>query len=82
MGLTTLTTNAQESTVDSVMQHAKGKRFSIGGYGEVAMSRNFYSDHVSRYSDAVNPHTDVSTYHMPSSTWAMTSAKAGRLAQR
>ena len=60
MGMTTLTTSAQESTVDSVMQHAKGKRFSIGGYGEVAMSRNFYSDHVSRYSDAVNHKDDPS----------------------
>ena len=32
------------------MQHVNGKRLSVGGYGEVAMSRNFYSDHVSRYS--------------------------------
>ena len=25
-------------------------RLSVGGYGEVALSRNYYSDHVSRYS--------------------------------
>ena len=42
--------NAQTVAADSVMQHVNGKRLSIGGYGEVALSRNFYSDHVSRYS--------------------------------
>ena len=41
---------AQVDATDSVMQHAKGSRLSVGGYGEVAYSRNFYSDHVSRYS--------------------------------
>ena len=40
---------AQEVAGDSVMQHVTGKRLSIGGYGEVAMSRMFYSDHVNRY---------------------------------
>ena len=44
------TASAQTVAVDSVMQHVNGKRLSVGGYGEVAMSRNFYSDHVSRYS--------------------------------
>lgn len=43
-------TNAQASAGDSVMSHAKGNRLSVGGYGEVALSRNFFSDHVSRYS--------------------------------
>ena len=43
---------AQESTADSVMQHAKGNRLSVGGYGEVAYSRNFYSDNVYRYTRA------------------------------
>ena len=38
------------NAADSVMQHAKGHRLSVGGYGEVAYSRNFFSDHVSRYS--------------------------------
>ena len=42
--------SAQTVAADSVMQHVNGKRLSVGGYGEVAMSRNFYSDHVSRYS--------------------------------
>lgn len=44
------TVSAQTVAADSVMQHVNGKRLSVGGYGEVAMSRNFYSDHVSRYS--------------------------------
>lgn len=44
------TASAQTVAGDSVMQHVNGKRLSVGGYGEVAMSRNFYSDHVSRYS--------------------------------
>ena len=50
IGLSAMTTQAQEVAGDSVMQHAKGNKFSIGGYGEVAYSRNFFSDHVSRYS--------------------------------
>ena len=45
-----LQTQAQVSAGDSVMSHARGNRLSVGGYGEVAFSRNFYSDHVSRYS--------------------------------
>ena len=48
MGATALP--AQESAADSVMHHANGKRLSVGGYGEVAYSRNYFSDHVSRYS--------------------------------
>ena len=47
IGLSAMTTQAQEVAGDSVMQHAKGNKFSIGGYGEVAYSRNFFSDHVS-----------------------------------
>ncbi|MCR4773484.1 MAG: hypothetical protein K5854_03915 [Prevotella sp.] len=43
---------AQVNTADSVMSHAGGRKFSIGGYGEVAMSRNFYSDNIYRYSNA------------------------------
>ena len=50
IGLSAMTTQAQEVAGDSVMQHVKGNKFSIGGYGEVAYSRNFFSDHVSRYS--------------------------------
>jgi hypothetical protein len=44
--------NAQINASDSVVQHVKGNRLSIGGYGEVAMTRNFYSDNVFRYRDA------------------------------
>ena len=42
--------SAQVNASDSVMSHAKGNRLSVGGYGEVAMSRNFYSDNIYRYS--------------------------------
>ena len=49
---TVLTANAQVNAADSVMQHARGNRLSVGGYGEVAYSRNFYSDNVYRYSKA------------------------------
>lgn len=44
-----LSASAQENAGDSVISH-KQSRLSVGGYGEVAFSRNFYSDHVSRYS--------------------------------
>lgn len=54
------TTSAQTVAADSVMQHVNGKRLSVGGYGEVAMSRNFYSDHVSRYSLADEHKNDPS----------------------
>ena len=54
------TASAQIVAADSVMQHVNGKRLSIGGYGEVAMSRNFYSDHVSRYSLADEHKNDPS----------------------
>lgn len=45
------TTMAQVATADSVMQHANGKRLSIGGYGEITYSRNFYSDNGFRYTN-------------------------------
>ena len=48
--LLTMVVQAQENAGDSVMFHVKGNKLSMGGYGEVAYSRNFYSDHVSRYS--------------------------------
>ena len=54
------TASAQPVAADSVMQHVNGKRLSVGGYGEVAMSRNFYSDHVSRYSLADEHKNDPS----------------------
>lgn len=40
---------AQVNASDSVFSHAKGHRLSVGGYGEVAYSRNFYSDNVYKY---------------------------------
>ena len=42
---------AQSSAGDRVMTHAKGNRLSVGGYGEVAYSRHFYSDNIYRYSN-------------------------------
>ena len=51
---------AQVDAGDSVMNHAKGNRFSIGAYGEITYSRNFYSDHVSRYSQPENHKNDPS----------------------
>lgn len=59
-GLSATTAEAQTVAADSVYQHAKGNRLSIGGYGEVAYSRNFYSDHVSRYSQADEHKNDPS----------------------
>lgn len=42
---------AQSNASDSVMNHAGGKRLSIGGYGEAVYSRNFYSDNGNRYTN-------------------------------
>ena len=49
--LTAVTTHAQTSAADSVYQHAKGNRLSIGGYADIALTRNFFSDNVYRYSN-------------------------------
>ena len=46
-----MTASAQINAADSVMNHVKGNRLSVGGYGEVAYSRNFYSDNVYRYAN-------------------------------
>lgn len=51
MMLVSASMSAQESVADSVMQHTTGKRLSVGGYGEVAYSRNFYSDNQYRYKN-------------------------------
>lgn len=45
---------AQVSASDSVYQHVKGNRLSVGGYGEVALTRNFYSDNIFRYRASSN----------------------------
>ncbi len=60
MTIFALQVNAQESTMDSVMNKNRSNRLSVGGYGEVAMSRNFYSDHVSRYSQPEEHKNDPS----------------------
>ncbi len=59
LGMATAT-QAQESAADSVLQHAGGRRLSVGGYGEINFSRNFYSDHVSRYSQPEEHRNDPS----------------------
>ena len=68
-----LTTQAQVNAADSVMSHASGNRFSVGGYGEVALSRMFYSNNVYRYMDPGK---------YKKSIWATISARAGQWAQR
>lgn len=40
----------QTAVSDSTSQKSKPSRLTLGGYGEVGYSRNYYSDHVSRYS--------------------------------
>ena len=55
-----LEVQAQESTADSVMTHAKGNRLSVGGYGEVALSRHFYSDNQYRYRNPAKYKDDPS----------------------
>ena len=54
------TASAQVNAGDSVMQHVKGNRLSVGGYGEIGYSREFYSDHVNRYSSPANYKNDPS----------------------
>ena len=51
---------AQYSAADSVQNHVKGNRLSIGGYGEAAYTRNFYSDNVYRYTDPKSYKNDPS----------------------
>ena len=41
-------------------ENASDTRLSVGGYGEVAMSRNFYSDNVYRYSNPTKYKDDPS----------------------
>ena len=46
------TVSAHDLESDSIKTEAapKQRRLSIGGYGEVAMTRNFYSDSYLRYT--------------------------------
>ena len=67
-GVATVPVEAQVNASDSVQHHVLGNRLSVGGYGEIAYSRNFYSDNVYRYSDAAKtPATGVSMCRTPSS---------------
>lgn len=45
---------ATGSTRQDTQQRTFMSRLSLGGYGEVAYSRNFYSDNVNRYSHAAD----------------------------
>ncbi len=60
MGMVCTQAFTQVNAVDSVMEHANGKRLSVGGYGEVALSRNFYSDNIYRYTKASQYKNDPS----------------------
>ena len=53
-----LSISAQDS--DSIQQRSIKSRLSVGGYGEVCFSRNFFSDHVSRYSQPEEHKNDPS----------------------
>lgn len=44
------TISAQNVATDSVAQPEKKSKLTLGGYGEAAFSRNFYSDNQYRYS--------------------------------
>ena len=55
-----LTAQEQVNAGDSVLNHQGDSRLSVGGYGEVTYSRNFYSDHVSRYSQPEEHKNDPS----------------------
>jgi hypothetical protein len=50
----------QATVADSVMEHVRGNRLSLGGYGEIGFSREYYSDHVNRYSSPQNYRNDPS----------------------
>ena len=55
-------TSEEQSAVEcsSQKENKPKKPLSIGGYGEIAFSRNFYSDHVSRYSQPEQHKNDPS----------------------
>src|SRR5574344_2316587 len=55
-----LSAQAQVSASDSVMNHANKSRLSVGGYGEVAYSREFFSDNVYRFAKAADYKKDPS----------------------
>ena len=55
-----MTVSAQTSAGDSVLNHMGSSRLSVGGYGEICYSRNYFSDHVSRYSQPEEHKNDPS----------------------
>ena len=63
LALLPLGMQAQTSAGDSVLNHKGDSRLSVGGYGEVTYSRNYFSDHVSRYSQPEEHKNDPSHGH-------------------
>lgn len=53
-------TAAQDQQEQTQKDPEKKSRLSVGGYGEIAFSRNFFSDHVSRYSQPESHKNDPS----------------------
>ena len=47
-----LQSQAQVNAIDSVMNHVKGNKLSVGGYGEIGYTREFFSDNPYKYSQA------------------------------
>ena len=60
LGLMATDVQAQVSAADSVYSHAKGNRLSIGGYADIALTRNFYSDNIYRYRNPATYKNDPS----------------------
>ncbi len=60
LALLPLGMQAQTSAGDSVLNHKGDSRLSVGGYGEVTYSRNYFSDHVRRYSQPEEHKNDPS----------------------
>ena len=58
--LTPVGAGAQQSAGDSVLNHTRAGRLSVGGYGEVAMTRNYYSDNQYKYRNPLKYKDDPS----------------------
>lgn len=55
-----ISASAQETAADSVFNGNRPSRLRVGGYGEVAYSRNFYSDNQYRYKNVTKYENDPS----------------------
>ena len=75
------TISAQNVATDSVAQPAKKSKLTLGGYGEAAFSRHFYSDNQYRYSRMLQV-MDVSTFRMQLSILVTTLERAGAWEQK